>query len=808
MKYKFSCGCEIDQLNDIIKEEDGLPSLQINYNKLRLDCPLAWKVFADGKTIGVFQLEKSLGQNWSKRLKPIDIEELAALVSLLRPGCLKAIVDGKSMTQHYVDRKHFLEDVVYIDNAIEEILKPTQGVLVFQEQSMAIATMIAGFDLQQADNLRKAIGKKKADLMAKVKGEFLDGIEKTGIVSKEKGDEIFAAIEKSNRYAFNKCVSRRTIITKEIVNNQNPEQLTVEQMFKIKNDIQYAKSINKLHMYKKFKFQGHYGYGFSKDKNNRVKLNIIKDIIYSGRRDIYKITTKDGYSIEVTSNHKFPTPNGEKTTNELKINDKLYMCGNYEKSNFKELNKFSNISINNRFQKVINKNKKEGFGYSKLNPAYTNGSYTDFMYNKKQLPKYCQSCNKKNIKLETHHINGDRTNSKLENLINLCSSCHKRIEYKNGRTKRFNKGYPVYLSEISNIEHIGIDDVYDIEMDGPNHNFVANGRIITSNSHAVQYSIVSYWSAWVKAHLPLHFYCASLELEEHDVEDLIYDAKANNIEIFTPDINSKNFNINNGGINFGLSSVKDVGKSNIVELLNTIIEYQQLKNKPIKDFSWFELLITILSDINKGVVNNIILCGAIRGYGLSRQKMLFEFEQIKKFTDRELKLIRENSNIKTLKEAIQFVIDNKIANAGRLPKILDIQSLVQTPPITFDDQPKWIMNKEKELLGVSLTYSSLDNCNTSMSNTSCRDFENFSGKIAKIVVEILSVRDYIIKNGANKGKKMAIIKVADRTGNLEAAIFSKAYEKCKNLIYEGNTILIEGNLADDGKFNVWSAKEL
>ena len=360
---------------------------------------------------------------------------------------------------------------------------------------------------------------------------------------------------------------------------------------------------------------------------------------------------------------------------------------------------------------------------------------------------------------------------------------------------------------IIGIKKIGIIKTLDIEVKNKSHIFYGNG-IATSNSHAVQYSIVSYWSAWVKAHLPLHFYCAWLDLEEDNVEDLIYDARSSNIEIFTPDINYKHFNISNGSINFGLSSIKGVGESKITKLLNTIIKYQELKQKSIKDFNWFELLTTILNDVDISTVNNIILCGVIRGYGLSRQKMLFQVEQIRKFTDREITAIQENGQINNLEDGIKFIIENKVANKGRIPKILDIQSLVQTPPIQFDDKPKWIINKEKQLLGASLTYSKLDDCNTSVSNTSCKDFSQFSGKIAKIVVEILTVRDYIIKNGANKGKKMAIVKVADRTGTLEAAIFSKAYEKCKNLIYAGNTILIEGNLADDGKFNVWSAKEL
>ena len=164
----------------------------------------AWDLICDGKTKGVFQLESSLGRAWSKRVKPRNIEDLAALVSIIRPGCLKAIVDGKSMTQHYVDRKNGSEEIVYIHDSLEPILKNTQGVLVYQEQSMEIAQKIAGFNLQQADDLRKAIGKKKADLMAKIKKRFVQGATDAAIVSKEAAEEIFSWIEKSSRYAFNK----------------------------------------------------------------------------------------------------------------------------------------------------------------------------------------------------------------------------------------------------------------------------------------------------------------------------------------------------------------------------------------------------------------------------------------------------------------------------------------------------------------------------------------------------------------------------------------------------------------------------
>lgn len=174
---------------------------------MNYDDKLTWQLFAEGKTKGVFQLESNLGKSWAKKLAPTNIEELSALIAIIRPGTLKAYVDGKSMTQHYVDRKHGREEVTYLHPALEEILKSTYGVLVYQEQSMRIAQKIAGFNLQEADVLRKAIGKKKADLMNEVKKSFITGAERVGLVSKDDAEQIFGWIEKSSRYAFNKSHS-------------------------------------------------------------------------------------------------------------------------------------------------------------------------------------------------------------------------------------------------------------------------------------------------------------------------------------------------------------------------------------------------------------------------------------------------------------------------------------------------------------------------------------------------------------------------------------------------------------------------
>lgn len=199
-------------MSDICSRTDYLKIADIDWDNVDLNDPEVWQLFHEGKTKGIFQLESNLGRNWSKKLKPDNIEELSALVAILRPGALKAIVEDeegkkKSITQRYVDRKHGLEKVTYIHESCRDILQPTQGLMLYQEQTMKIATVIAGFSGVEADKLRKAIGKKKADLMAEIRKWFIDGCKKTGIVDAEKANEIYDIIEKSARYQFNKSHS-------------------------------------------------------------------------------------------------------------------------------------------------------------------------------------------------------------------------------------------------------------------------------------------------------------------------------------------------------------------------------------------------------------------------------------------------------------------------------------------------------------------------------------------------------------------------------------------------------------------------
>ena len=197
----LECGCEFQQ------DEQGRIIFDTDITKMNMSCPATWDLICEGNTKGVFQLESQLGRSLAKQAKPRNIEELSDLIAIMRPGCLEAIVKGKSLTMHYIDRKHKKDAVEYFHEALEPILKSTYGILVFQEQAILLAQEIAGFDLQEADILRKAIGKKKADVMAKVKKNFIDKSVERGIVTKAEAEEIFSWIEKSQRYSFNKSHS-------------------------------------------------------------------------------------------------------------------------------------------------------------------------------------------------------------------------------------------------------------------------------------------------------------------------------------------------------------------------------------------------------------------------------------------------------------------------------------------------------------------------------------------------------------------------------------------------------------------------
>ncbi|MHB2153041.1 DNA polymerase III subunit alpha [Calditrichota bacterium GD2] len=161
-----------------------------------LDDPLTFKLFSEGRTVGVFQFESSGMQEYLRKLQPTRIEDLIAMNALYRPGPM-------SMIEDFIQRKKNPTLIKYAHPKLEPILKETYGIIVYQEQVMRITSELAGFSLAQADIMRRAMAKKKAEEMKKQKKLFIEGCIKNKI-SEKVATEIADMIEKFASYGFNK----------------------------------------------------------------------------------------------------------------------------------------------------------------------------------------------------------------------------------------------------------------------------------------------------------------------------------------------------------------------------------------------------------------------------------------------------------------------------------------------------------------------------------------------------------------------------------------------------------------------------
>ena len=185
----------IERACNIIEKIHGR---KIVVDDLGLDDKKTYDLFQKGHTTGVFQFESSGMKRYLKMLKPNNLEDLIAMVALYRPGPLNS-----GMADEFIARKHGEKEITYLHPLMKGSLENTYGVIVYQEQVMQLSKVMAGFTGGQADTLRKAMGKKIADLMEKMKKEFLQGCANNNL-PKNIAEQTFENMEKFAEYGFNK----------------------------------------------------------------------------------------------------------------------------------------------------------------------------------------------------------------------------------------------------------------------------------------------------------------------------------------------------------------------------------------------------------------------------------------------------------------------------------------------------------------------------------------------------------------------------------------------------------------------------
>ena len=264
--------------------------------------PAVYEALGSGATETVFQLNTASVTPVVKAVKPTSIINCATITSLVRPGPLDFVdpKTGRNMVEEFIERKfgRSKSDIPVLMSLIPE----TYGVLVFQEQVSKVARELAGMTVEESENVRIAMGKKKIKLLNSLKPIFISGAMKK--VDEVTATKIWDMMATFARYGFNKCLSGDTVLLNE---EGNSKQISIAEMFR--NHTSYQTS---------------YGQGLSKE-DDRLFPNNIVDIRFEGVKDVWEITTESGKTIKATGNHKFPTPNGDVVLDRLKIGDSLFV---------------------------------------------------------------------------------------------------------------------------------------------------------------------------------------------------------------------------------------------------------------------------------------------------------------------------------------------------------------------------------------------------------------------------------------------------------------------------------------------------
>ena len=252
--------------------------------------PRAYRVFQEAETVGIFQFESPGMRDYLKRLKPTVFEDLVAMNALYRPGPMENI-------PYFIDCKHGRQKVKYDHPKLEPILRGTYGVFVYQEQVMAAAHELAGFSMAQADELRRAMGKKIAEEMARKREQFIEGCARTSRIAERVADRIFTTMEKFAGYGFNKCLAGDT----EIHDALTGERTTIEELFRHRRPF----TIHAL------------------DDRMQLVPRRVEDVVWNGRRPVFEVRTARGRLLRATANHPLRTLDGWARVEDLEVGDRI-----------------------------------------------------------------------------------------------------------------------------------------------------------------------------------------------------------------------------------------------------------------------------------------------------------------------------------------------------------------------------------------------------------------------------------------------------------------------------------------------------
>ena len=758
----FECGCHYS-----VVDLNNKMSINYDVSDINFDCPKTWDMISEGNTKGVFQLESRLGQSMAKKLKPENVEQLAALISIMRPGCISG--DTKvfiNQYEHSCDgkmrfKKCKIRDIADNKDKFKTLLSYNQQTGRFVENQMTNVFYTGHkecFRVVVRSNERKKsdYGTKEYKLQCTTDHKLLTPsgwkelkdiqINERILVVKRSGTKKPGIGTKNFRQ---RCCD--TYVEKCIFCDWNKGSLDV-------NHISGNRFTNNHHDNLCYMCPNHHreftegNICIEQINENKEKYRLPKTVDGKWCKLVDKVSVgiKDVYDISMMSPHH------------------NFIAGGIIVHNCLEAIR-DGKSVSNHF--IDKKNGLESVDYfnPNLEPVLKT-TYGEMVYQEQAME----------IAKEIAGFN-------LQDADMLRKAIGKKKPEEMNKIKtKFIDGCKIE-NKVSESE---ADQIFGWIEKSQRYSF--------NKSHAVSYAVNAYMSAHAKAHFPLIFFLSYLRLAKdkinphEEILDLISNAKEMDINVFGPKLYLKNkdFTINNKRIYFGLTNIKGVGDSIFVKL-NDII-----KDLDIEKETWTKTLVNILLEINSTAAKALIQSGALDYLKLTRNKMLHEYSMICELSKKELQntstLVNLYPSLSMYDILCKLRVGYKIIKT-RQAKINGIIDQLKTPPFSMDDEPEWISDNERELLGISITCSKTDSYDSSYANTDCKNIKSFpTNKQFFVVAEVDSINTILTKRGKTPGQEMCFLKISDGYGSVDCVIFPEEFASNKKILEAGRVLMFNG----------------
>jgi len=772
--------------------------------------PQVWGEISDGHTLGIFQIETSTGTRMAKRFRPQSLQDLADVMTLVRPGPMRS-----GLTETYLRRKEGLEEITYADPRMEPILAKSLGCMLYQEDIMAVCMVLAGYDSNEADTVRKILGKKQVEKVAAAGLKFVAAAVKNGM-QREVSEHLWEQMSEFAKY----CVSGDTLVHLAASGRYSDGTVTVSELHRRINAPLLPATRRGARPYagpcvvcgatagqgftrgacgrcyvwrQKFRAPDRGTYGLTVEADGRIRPCRILDVIAQGDAQTFTVTLADGKHLTATADHKHLTPDGLRRVDELAVGDLLITDAGYEIRTYEPTDARTTVG-ERRGVGTVN----GAFGSD--NYGYIDGGFAALEAWTAQAPDHCEDCG---VSASTHlmeraHLDGNHANSHdWSNLRMLCLSCHRKHDYAyNGRQRRWGKGHPISAVQIVSIEARAVEPVYSVVMDDP-HLWIANG-IATSNSfgkaHAYGYAVLGHWTGWLKIHYPAQFLTAWLStVDKARIPEFVTEARRMGYAVRPPDVNLSGVGFATDGVHvrYGLNSVKGIGDSGVKAVM---------AGQPYTSFADF--MDRKGSGANAGVIKTLAAVGA--------------FDSL----EPDRKALERRIDFATSGEADRCLHQNDSAlGPGGLPCTFDWATEVDPPMVskgrgkdkvvTAKPPPKRctrscrnftapllsastdvaytakeIRDREMDLLGIHLSSTPFDVIPAEILANECADAEQIdqgpSGAYLAAVT-ISRVKAHTTKTG----KPMGFLTMLAQTGEIDVTVFTEEWHRLADLLKPG-----------------------